>query len=193
MVNRANFYFRKTAPGTQSAPREVSRTRPFCGLEACDDDLDDDGDKRHSADSGNDAVYLSGIPCPSSLSRGSTGLRKGTARATTSATMVPIMFFCLHFNKNAELTMTSTEPALCTSAPTTGSSAPVIASTMAVKVERHGEGHVQADGAHHALWPGAKRCGISRMSFVDLRAIVGGVHGDVAAHAAHGHAHVGRA
>ena len=47
--------------------------------------------------------------------------------------------------------MTSTEPALCTSAPTTGLRTPVIASTMAAKVERHGEGHVQADGAHHAL------------------------------------------
>lgn len=41
--------------------------------------------------------------------------------------------FFLHFNKSAELMMTNTEPALCTSAPTTGLSTPVIARAMAIK------------------------------------------------------------
>ena len=39
----------------------------------------------------------------------------------------------LHRNKSAELRITKTEPALWTSAPTTGSSTPVMASTMATK------------------------------------------------------------
>ena len=41
---------------------------------------------------------------------------------------------CLHFSSRAEFVMTSTLPALWTSAPTTGFSVPVIASTMAMKL-----------------------------------------------------------
>ena len=40
-------------------------------------------------------------------------------------------FRFLHFNSNAEFIITSTEPALCTNAPTTGFKIPVIASAMA--------------------------------------------------------------
>ena len=50
----------------------------------------------------------------------------------TNLTMYDHVLF-LHFNKSAEFTMTRTEPALCTSAPTTGFKIPVIASTMARK------------------------------------------------------------
>ena len=42
-------------------------------------------------------------------------------------------YFFFHFNKNAEFVITSTEPALCTSAPTIGFRIPVIANTMAMK------------------------------------------------------------
>ena len=42
-------------------------------------------------------------------------------------------YFFLHFNKNAELVITSTEPALCTRAPTMGFRIPVMASTIAIK------------------------------------------------------------
>lgn len=41
---------------------------------------------------------------------------------------------CLHFSSRAEFVMTSTLPALWTSAPTTGFSVPVMASTMAMKL-----------------------------------------------------------
>ena len=44
-----------------------------------------------------------------------------------------LFFSFLHFNSNAEFIITSTEPALWTSAPTTGFRIPVIASTMARK------------------------------------------------------------
>ena len=47
--------------------------------------------------------------------------------------------------------MTSTEPALCTSAPTTGSSAPVIASTMAAKLSAMEKVMFRRMVAHHAL------------------------------------------
>ena len=42
--------------------------------------------------------------------------------------------FFLHFNKNAEFTITNTEPALCTSAPTIRFSMPVTARTIATKL-----------------------------------------------------------
>lgn len=41
--------------------------------------------------------------------------------------------FACHFNRNAELTITRTEPALCTRAPTTGFKIPVIARAIAAK------------------------------------------------------------
>ena len=43
-------------------------------------------------------------------------------------------YFFLHFNKNAEFVITSTEPALCTRAPTTGFNAPIIAMAINFKV-----------------------------------------------------------
>ena len=42
-------------------------------------------------------------------------------------------YFFFHFSRKAEQVMTSTEPALCTRAPTTGFSVPLIARTMAMK------------------------------------------------------------
>lgn len=42
-------------------------------------------------------------------------------------------YFNFHFKSNAELVITNTDPALCTSAPTTGFNFPVIASVIARK------------------------------------------------------------
>lgn len=42
-------------------------------------------------------------------------------------------YFNYHFKSNAELVITNTDPALCTSAPTTGFNFPVIASVIARK------------------------------------------------------------
>lgn len=53
----------------------------------------------------------------------------GKKRVETST-----LYFFLHVNKNAELVITSTEPALWTRAPTTGFKVPVIASVMARKL-----------------------------------------------------------
>ena len=50
-----------------------------------------------------------------------------------SDSILTYLFF-LQFKSNAEFVITSTEPALCTNAPTTGSSTPVIASTIATKL-----------------------------------------------------------
>ena len=41
--------------------------------------------------------------------------------------------FFFHFSRKAEFVITSTDPALCTSAPTTGFSVPLMASTIAKK------------------------------------------------------------
>ena len=59
--------------------------------------------------------------------------------------------------------MTSTEPALCTSAPTTGSSAPVIASTMAAKLSAM-EKVMFRRMVRIMRFARRRRCGISRMS-----------------------------
>lgn len=41
---------------------------------------------------------------------------------------------CFHLNKKAEFIMTTTDPALCTNAPTTGFNIPVIANKIARKL-----------------------------------------------------------
>lgn len=45
-------------------------------------------------------------------------------------------YFNFHFKSNAELVITNTDPALCTSAPTTGFNFPVIASVIASVIAR---------------------------------------------------------
>ena len=47
-------------------------------------------------------------------------------------------YFNFHFKSNAELVITNTDPALCTSAPTTGFNFPVIASVIARKFSAMG-------------------------------------------------------
>ena len=57
------------------------------------------------------------------------------------------------------------------------------------EIERHGEGEVQLDGAHHAV---RKRQQMRKfLHLVVHERDVGGVYGDVAAHAAHSDAYVG--
>ena len=51
----------------------------------------------------------------------------------TSPVGVPLSSFFFHVSRTAEFKMTATEPALCTSAPTTGFNIPVIARTIAIK------------------------------------------------------------
>ena len=57
------------------------------------------------------------------------------------------------------------------------------------EIERHGEGEVQLDGAHHAV---RKRQQMRKfLHLVVHERDVGGVYGDVAAHAAYSDAYVG--
>ena len=84
--------------------------------------------------------------------------------------------------------MTSTEPALCTSAPTTGLSAPVMARTMAMKLSAMEKVRLQLDGQHHP--PGQAQQVRQLPDVVVDQGDVGGVHRDVAADAAHGDAHL---
>ena len=84
--------------------------------------------------------------------------------------------------------MTSTEPALWTSAPTTGFKMPVIAKTIAMKFRamENVKLHLMVTIIRFGQ---AQQVGQLLDVVVDQRD-VGGVHGDVASHAAHGDAHI---
>ena len=84
--------------------------------------------------------------------------------------------------------MTSTDPALWTSAPTTGFKMPVMARTMAIKFSAMEKRQIALDGDHHPLGQ-PQQVGQLPDVVIDQRD-VRGVHGDVAAHAAHGDAHI---
>ena len=87
--------------------------------------------------------------------------------------------------------MTSTDPALCTRAPTTGLSTPAMARAMAQEVQRHGKAHVELDGGHHP--PGEGEEMRQLLHLVVHKGDVRRVHRYVAAHAAHGYADLGPA
>ena len=85
--------------------------------------------------------------------------------------------------------MTSTEPALCTSAPTTGLRTPVIASTMAAKLSAM-EKVMFRRMVRIMRFDRRRRCGISRMSSL-TKAMSAASTAISLAHAAHSYAHVG--
>ena len=94
--------------------------------------------------------------------------------------------FALEAKRRAELLMARADPALCASAPATGPRRPTMASAMTTKLSVRRERHVQLDDGHHALRDGdhvGERSGV-----VAHERDVGGVHGSVAARAAHGDA-----
>ena len=97
-----------------------------------------------------------------------------------------LLFF--HFSSRAELIMTMTDPALWTRAPHTGPRMPSMASIMAAKLRAMENVRLHFMVTHHS--PRKSQKVREFLYLIVYKRDVGGIHGYVASHAAHGYAYI---